>query len=453
MGMESHACWPKLVTKDTPSQVCAVIRHAERADSTFALLHGGRWTRTDDYRAWPLDPPLSDAGEVGAQETAEVVHSFARRLDCTIDFVVSSPYLRCVQTAAVIAKGLGPNTKLMLDASVGEIFGPSVFGDCMPQNHRRPLQRLLDECASRGVDCIVPPLLGVEPCWPETVYEGRFRFAEAFLKYVEHSRANGRSFLVVTHGDCVVAGTSLFPMPARVRAVEPGGMLFASRGMSKALALRRSDAMPQLEHWKDGQSLVHRSPADYSRSLEAERTAQVFMREWTTVSFRIQFEPGTRGIHVAVRMVLKNMTRLRARSKLSQERLSNLLRAFADESCDNKHEGMQRLVTELPCETSSMESRQCHGMTRLEFGSRTLELPELFHENSDSSSEQDWSPRGGTPTTESTLQHEEVSESSAEDNISVRRSFKPSMVEKASTDDGFVMNFVSSPLWQRRVSY
>lgn len=437
---------------DTQSQVCCVIRHAERADSAFALLGGRPWTRTDDSRTWPFDPPLSDAGEVGAQETAEAVYSFTHRCNYSIDAIVTSPYLRCVQTAAILCNRLGSDTKLILDASVGEIFGPSVFGDSMPQDHRRPLQSLLDECTSRGVKCVVPTLLGIEPSWPEALDEGRFRFAETFLEYVERYRSGCKSFLVVTHGECVAAATALFPMPARVRGVEPGGMLLASRRINKSSAPRRSHGTSQVNRLKEGQALWHRSPAEFPRSLETERIASKFTGGWSTDSFRIQFEPGkSRGIQQSVNVALRNMARLTARSKLSPEHLNSLLRTFADESFEDPCDG----GVEFDCEDSSMDS--VPSSTRA-LASRSVKLPALSvpRSNTSTSSECSSPPTASTPISARNSAREQGSDSTTEEILTVHRYSKTSKDRRASTEGdimcGSDMNFALSPLWQRRVS-
>lgn len=43
--------------------------------------------------------------------------------------VVTSPYLRCVETAASICTSLGNRTRLMVDLGLGEVYGPEIFGD------------------------------------------------------------------------------------------------------------------------------------------------------------------------------------------------------------------------------------------------------------------------------------------------------------------------------------
>eukprot|EP00438_Fugacium_kawagutii_P002534 Skav207750 [mRNA] locus=scaffold181:71271:72819:- [translate_table: standard] len=49
--------------------------------------------------------------------------------DSAFHVVVCSPYSRCVQTAVKICKRLGPNVKMLIDLSLGEVYGPSVMGE------------------------------------------------------------------------------------------------------------------------------------------------------------------------------------------------------------------------------------------------------------------------------------------------------------------------------------
>mmetsp|Transcript_31059 Transcript_31059/g.56317 ORF Transcript_31059/g.56317 Transcript_31059/m.56317 type:complete len:456 (+) Transcript_31059:50-1417(+) len=327
--------WSRLkpLVTEVPSQICCVVRHAERADAAFALFNGQAWSRSEDAKRWPLDPPLSDDGEVGASEAAEVLHGFAKRLDAAVDVVVTSPYLRCVQTAAVICNKLGPNTRLMIDVSVGEIFGPSVLGDTEPRCHRRPLQRLLQECKMRGVENACPKTFGTEPSWPETLSDGRQRFTESFLKYQHRSHCSCRSFVIVTHGDCVEAATRLFPMPSRVTAVEPGGMLLASRRFHKSSELWLSSLTSLSKWWKP--SAGHASDALQDMTSEAVFSQPVCSAEetlggWSVDSFLIHYASSQRSQETRFKSVEKNKAHLRSPLHLSPDRLEEVLDSFAD---------------------------------------------------------------------------------------------------------------------------
>lgn len=55
--------------------------------------------------------------------------------------VVTSPYLRCIETAAAICLRLGSQTRLMVDLGLGEVYGPEIFGE-EPQRTIRSSQEV-----------------------------------------------------------------------------------------------------------------------------------------------------------------------------------------------------------------------------------------------------------------------------------------------------------------------
>ena len=79
---------------DHPSGSVWIVRHGERIDVVEP-----EWLSTAER---PHDPPLT---EYGRQQAAVTGAHLAARGD-RVDFVYTSPFLRCVQTAAAIAKHL-----------------------------------------------------------------------------------------------------------------------------------------------------------------------------------------------------------------------------------------------------------------------------------------------------------------------------------------------------------
>merc|ERR1719171_1117125 len=102
---------------------------------------------------------------------------------------------------------------MVVDASLGEIFGPFTLGNWDPPGPpRRPLQEALD--LVRGLGCSVPSLLldriaGEHPTWPEGVEQARLRFCRRTGEYLERSSLLHTGILVVTHADCVAAVLSM----------------------------------------------------------------------------------------------------------------------------------------------------------------------------------------------------------------------------------------------------
>ena len=117
----------------------AVLRHGQRQDSVF----GSSWHNTMDFQQYPFDCPITDDAVVQARHAASKLSSFA-----DFDVIVSSPYLRCVQTAIALADAL--DVMVILDYELGEVFGPVVFGDVDPAGRawrsRQELHTALANC-------------------------------------------------------------------------------------------------------------------------------------------------------------------------------------------------------------------------------------------------------------------------------------------------------------------
>lgn len=167
-------------------QFLGVCRHAERADDVGALVDGLPWCLLEDSKQWPYDPPLSDAGLLGARELGLKFRKMLQELDTDLHVVITSPFLRCVQTAAMICQPFGRGTKLLIDNSLAEIYGPCIIGDAEPDKPVRPLQQSADFCLAHGVESLeVRRLVGKWPSWPETLKGARARFATRFVEYLK----------------------------------------------------------------------------------------------------------------------------------------------------------------------------------------------------------------------------------------------------------------------------
>lgn len=223
------------------SQICGVVRHAERADSSFAFWGGdGKlWTNSADFRRWPLDPPLSDNGREEAREMADTIKLYAEERETTIHVIVCSPFLRCIQTALEICNACGPETRLMIDNSLGEVYGPRIMGEIEPSWTHRPIEEVVGECRRLGIR-VADEAVGRRPRWPEELPDARQRYVTAFLRYLNRSLKAKRNFILVTHGDCVGSCLSMMPTQEgsfhRVESVHFGGMFLGCRQMIPAAA-------------------------------------------------------------------------------------------------------------------------------------------------------------------------------------------------------------------------
>lgn len=216
------------------AHIFGVVRHAERADAAFAVQPGGgpRWTRASDAQMWPFDPPITEEGKHAAGEAGIKIQAFADECGTKIDIILCSPYTRCVQTASAIASKLRPACRILIDHSVGEIFGPAIMSQSEPTKVVRPLDGALPSSVRRkqllgGGSKVI----GTWPTWPEDPRSARQRFANRFLTHLQRSMSSKRNFLLVTHADCVGAALSVMPSHADcvVEKIDYCGMFLARR--------------------------------------------------------------------------------------------------------------------------------------------------------------------------------------------------------------------------------
>jgi len=174
----------------------AVMRHGERLDAVDPV----GWYHSTAGRKYPFDCPLSSRGRM---QVGAVAREMAHQSSGTFSYVVSSPYVRCVETAVEVCRAL--QLPMCIDRQLGEVFGPACFGEWSATG---PLRRNAEDVAAcvpsdlrrfSPVDCI-----GQEPTWPESIEEARLRMVARVEQYVEWAaRLEGVNFILVTHGDCV----------------------------------------------------------------------------------------------------------------------------------------------------------------------------------------------------------------------------------------------------------
>lgn len=200
--------WPSV---GGPQFGVAVVRHAERADEAW----DSRWLLGEESKRHPFDPPITAKGGQQAQQVALELCSaggFHR--------VVSSPYLRCVQTALVIAERL--DLPVELDHELGEIYGPTIFGHnqgeepvARPWRSPEELMRALGDLLGPdhpSLARICPDnLTGRMPQWPEAPSAARCRCASSFRRYVQQARETEWGCVLVSHAYMVQASLSVFP--------------------------------------------------------------------------------------------------------------------------------------------------------------------------------------------------------------------------------------------------
>jgi phosphohistidine phosphatase SixA len=146
--------------------------------------------------------------------------------------IISSPYLRCVQTAAKICKELGQVSRIIIDYSLAEVRSPDTLGEAGRQETTRPFKDIQAYCKLHGVHCRTETM-GAMPAWPESFRSAKERFAHRFLEYLQWSLKSEQNFIFVSHADCVQATLALMPSHGErghvVSNVEFGGFFLATR--------------------------------------------------------------------------------------------------------------------------------------------------------------------------------------------------------------------------------
>lgn len=100
-----------LQLQDSDRQYTLVMRHGERIDEV-----DDEWLERAER---PWDPHLTEEGRIQAASSAAEVRDF------NVDYIITSPFHRCLETSAQVLVGLGMNLdKLVVDCEMCEILNP-----------------------------------------------------------------------------------------------------------------------------------------------------------------------------------------------------------------------------------------------------------------------------------------------------------------------------------------
>ena len=200
-----------------------VVRHGERADDANPLWH---LTATR-----PHDPPLTAEGIRQAESTAEALRRKCHQQP--IEAVYTSPFLRCLETAAAIASAL--QLPLKVEPGLSEWLSQNLVGECHPVDAAMAEQAA--EVATRmnvQIDLTYAPLwdhaprrafLEAQGAWflpkatkfaplpfPETQDQVVQRYVATLQVLRERDRFRGAVF--VSHAICVQAAAQSSGAPA-----------------------------------------------------------------------------------------------------------------------------------------------------------------------------------------------------------------------------------------------
>lgn len=196
----------------------AILRHGERADQANPKM----WFKSMLGRRYPFDPPLTLTGAKQAKSVAKEL--FAKYGDFSV--VVSSPFIRCIETAVEICRVF--NCGLCIDRQLGEVFSPAYFGpwDLPGPKMRSPEEicayvpndvRIVGVGDDEGSKSNAEGFIGTTPQWPEK--NGKLRLAIRVEQLSEKAgKLGGANLVLVTHGDCVAGCLALASTKAELTA-------------------------------------------------------------------------------------------------------------------------------------------------------------------------------------------------------------------------------------------
>lgn len=186
-------------------QTLVVVRHSERRDRMDPNYHF-----TPEGKQWPHDTPITEAGVKLAASVAEEIAVLNEKAKFVA--IACSPYRRCLETAAEVAKRL--NLPVVIDQELGE-----VCDDTMPKEpcpFRSPVE-LREMAEDLGLRLMNPELedggvklFGKPPNWPESLDDAKKRFVVRIETYIEQSAQTRQNFVLVTHADAVAAALEMF---------------------------------------------------------------------------------------------------------------------------------------------------------------------------------------------------------------------------------------------------
>eukprot|EP01064_Diplonema_japonicum_P003414 TRINITY_DN12200_c0_g1_i1.p1 TRINITY_DN12200_c0_g1~~TRINITY_DN12200_c0_g1_i1.p1 ORF type:complete len:289 (+),score=52.79 TRINITY_DN12200_c0_g1_i1:41-868(+) len=197
-------------------QFVYTVRHGEREDAV-----DDNWVKLSDR---PYDPPLTADGRQQAKEVATKLLQLPRNE--TPNVVISSPYIRCLQTAAIIYHELKKGSsdevpiasKIIVHHDLSEVQEPRTLSSTVrPEFEDDKVEAavltVLKGLAEDGVfsESDLPNVVvhGIQPPFPESHRQANARYDHAFTDILPSSRQNT---VLVTHGIAIGRSiTSLSP--------------------------------------------------------------------------------------------------------------------------------------------------------------------------------------------------------------------------------------------------
>jgi len=187
------------------------MRHAQRADEVDDEPWPGQADR-------PHDPPLSAAGREQARAAGADLAAVTAAAHPSSTRLVTSHFLRCLQTAAGVLAGLrgdgdDETVSLEVDPALGEIAGPPFITDAPWAGCAEPRDWAwtggspASALAAAGLPLSTPIITPAAwPSPPETLEAGHARYDRAIAAAAARAAADATpttTLILITHGEAV----------------------------------------------------------------------------------------------------------------------------------------------------------------------------------------------------------------------------------------------------------
>lgn len=231
----------KYAAPSADKQLVCLLRHAERLDDVDI-----NWLSSKNTRQY--DPPLSPAGMAVASGLCEQLQLASLKFK----HVVSSPFLRTLQTATPVARQVGCS-ELVVCSGLCEFLSEEVGILTAPEFQQ---EEQAESCPGITLNFMGDP----SPTFPETLVEAKERYRQAIQMVADKYWPD--NVLIITHAICVRSAFPMLSAPLLKGLIPYCGGILAERMGDKTNKLVYVCTLNDVDTWdvdssKDGLSKHH----------------------------------------------------------------------------------------------------------------------------------------------------------------------------------------------------
>eukprot|EP00760_Papus_ankaliazontas_P022327 PhM_4_TR18837/c0_g1_i2/m.89739 len=183
----------------TPVPTVSETTAPSRLRQVIVMRHGEREDNCDGVEPM-CDPNLTEKGLLESKRVAERINGIA-----VPTLIVTSPFLRCVQTAKELANTWGISESMI------------VYDNGLVEVHNEKKIKGLDTTnTAPTLKCVLGPSDSniSQPQWGETMPMTEGRFRSSILRLLDTYKSKHETICLVSHGDCVSTAARLGLVPS-----------------------------------------------------------------------------------------------------------------------------------------------------------------------------------------------------------------------------------------------